>query len=53
VNAVVPLVSFFGAAAYLLARRRGGKPWVYVAASVPLSIAVYFAVVIGVALIAN
>jgi hypothetical protein len=52
-NAVVALVAFFGAAAYFIGQRRGGRPWVYVAVSVPLAIAVYFAVVIAAAVIAT
>lgn len=52
-NSAGALIVFFAAAAYFVAKRRGRKPWVYVVASVPISVAVYVAVVIGVSLMAN
>lgn len=52
-NTAAALILFGGLAAYLVARRRKARPWVYVAASVPISIAVYIGLVAAMAIVST
>jgi hypothetical protein len=52
-NTIVPLVFFVAAGAYFIGNQRGGRPWIYVAVSVPISIAIYVCTVMTMAYLAK